>query len=63
MHVFCIPANKVLVVALTVLLVLLPNTAVILTAQWLPGSAGIMREDDVPLAETIGCCTSEPHRS
>ena len=49
--------------AVTALLVLLPNTAVILTTQWLPGSAGIMREDDVPLAETVGCCTSEPHRS
>ena len=37
-----IPANIVLVLAVTVLLVLLPNTAVTLTAQWLPGSAGIM---------------------
>ena len=34
-----IPANIVLVVAVTELLVLLPNTAVTLKRHWLPGSA------------------------
>ena len=38
----CIAADKVLVAAVTVLLVLLPNTAVTLTIQWLPGSAESM---------------------
>ena len=63
MHVFYIPENKVLVVVVTVLLVLLPNTAVTLTKQWLPGSAGSMREDDAPLSETVECGTNNPHKS
>ena len=52
-----------MVVFVTVLLVILPNTAVILTAQLLPGSAESMREDDAPLAETVGYCTGKPHKS